>query len=465
MPNQPPTSNQPFNPQQGSGFVNLSQFLNANQGNKLGSTLSGDISNAAQNNKQGLGTANQAFSNDLQSNTLNTSNNQQQATNIINEASNLNPNQGLSAGDTSAFERLSAGGYNGPTGLANATQLQNQAKQVQQYGQAVGNQYGRLGLLSNLIGKGNNNYTQGDATLDNMLLGNSSGLQQAQRQTRGLVNNVNNAVNTAGQQAQNVAQQNKQFGQNVLGQANTAYQNYGSNLNQRAQQEQADQALAYQTDVNALNNRQIIGGITPGTATYGVNPLQYLSQIDPSQITAQTIANDSDVARLNALSNLAQTPNNIANQISANQYDPTKGVSFNTGAFNQAVANQQANYQQALANTNVVFPNSGGAYGGTINIIGPGQSSGGNPTQNIVQALPQLAQQAAQARQAIAAGEDPQSSGAQQMIDTYNQAVAAYQSLQQQYGATDYFGPPPKQMVIGGGTLPGNRPPGFSVPS
>lgn len=447
MINQPQAPLQPVKPQQGSGFVNLSQFLSANQGNKLGQTLGNQISGAAQQTKQGLGTANEAFQKDLQQNKLNTSQNQQQASNIINQASNLGENQGLNAADTSAFQRLTGGGYNGPKSLSNANQLQSQAEQAQQYGQAVGNQYGRLGLLKSLVGQGN--YTQGQASLDNMLLGKAPELQQAQRQTRGLVGDVNNAVNIAGQQAQNVAQQNKQFGNNVLGQAGQAYTGYGAGLNQRAQQARADQAIAYQTDINKLNNHQVIGNIIPGTATYNVDPTQYLTQYDPTQINAQTIANSSDIARLNALSQLAQQQNNVASQVASNQYNPITSVGFDQNSFNNAIANNKNIFNNAVNSFNVTRAPVLRGYAPSPISIQPGLAGAGQIS------LPD----------ALAKYQQLALSGTPQAVKDYQTVLNFYNNLQTQYGANNYLGGAAPSTSTGVGLVGKSASPGFQVPS
>lgn len=428
---------QPVKTRTGSGFVNLSQFFDANKNNQLGSTISNNISNAAESTSNQLGQAKQGFQQDLQNNTLDTSNNRNQASNIINQASNLGDGQSLGNNDLTSFKNLSSGQYAGPQGLNNSGQLQSQAQQVQQLGQSTTNSGGRLNLLKSLIG--GNNYTQGEASLDNMLLGKDQGqLKQAQRQTQGIAQNVNNAVNLAGQQAQTTAAQNQAFGKQVLGQANQAYGSYGAGLNQRATDAFNAQDQQYQNYLAGLTNRDVTGVTgTPamftgldGQSTYGVDPTKYLSETSQGNINAQNIANNSDVARLNALAQLSGTTNNIVNQVSANPYvaglgdaSSNNGIKFDLSGYNAARQAQEDQFNKTLGDTKLVQ--------------GFGFSNPYTTTTSLADALPDYQRQAVQAQQQLALGGN--SSVFQPTIDRYNQALAQLTALQNQYGVNDRF--------------------------
>jgi hypothetical protein len=352
------TSNTPVDTKQGTGFVNLQSFLAANQGNQLGNTVSNDISNNVNQTNNDLNTSNQAFSQGVSQNAFDTSNNQNQATNIINEASNLGGGQTLDNNDQNQFSTWAQGGYAGPTTLNNSQQLQNEANQTQQIGQATSSQNGRLGLLQNFIG--GNGYTQGEANLDNMLLSPSTGqLQQSAQGAQGAVNNVNQSLNSAQQQAQTVAQQNQLFGQNITGQANQAYTGYQTGLTNQATADNANESNLYNTDLSALQNPTANSlstlpsswGLQYGMQTNGVNPATngYLQQ--EANATAQNVANSSDISRLNALAQLSGTTNTFVNQLSTTPYDPTQAVTFNNPAFSADV-NQAANsFQKQIAIT------------------------------------------------------------------------------------------------------------------
>lgn len=338
------TNPSPVNQQQGTGFVNLSQFLQANQGNQLGNTLAGDINNQTQQTQNNLNNQNQTFQQGLSQNTYGAPQ-EQQATNILNNASTLNSGQTIQPGDLSTYQSYASGNYNGPTGLSNSQQLQNQATQDQQIGQGLSNPQGRLGLLQTFIG--GNGYNQGQANLDNILLGqNTQALQQAQRQTQNIGQNVNQDVNVAQQQAQNAVAQNQAFGQNVSNQANQAYSNYG---NQLQNQVQSDQAQAANQLAQAQSNPYGYIGQTQQSA-YGLDPsdiINNLNFVPSSSITASTVGNSNDLARLNALAQLSGTQQNIIQNPSQIGTYTGQYNNPNTTAINQAIQSRENTYNTA----------------------------------------------------------------------------------------------------------------------
>lgn len=200
--------------EKGTGFVNLNRVLGANQGAgaKIGDTIGNALS---QQGQTVLDTTNKSKSDfDTQSQAA-----VNPAYNVLNAASQLKQNtgesdddytkrvaQGVQNGGTDYAEigkNVKAASYNGPTELDQADKLRNQASTVNNLNQLAGSSYGQNQLLRNFVAGGNNNYTSGQAGLDQYLLG-SEGQGQLQRGVNNIAGvgaKVNSAINGAQTQA------------------------------------------------------------------------------------------------------------------------------------------------------------------------------------------------------------------------------------------------------------------------
>lgn len=342
------TSSQTNNPnkQTGSGYTNIQKVINANKGNQLGSAVGNNIQqvgSAAQNN---LKAAQNQFSQDTAQNQFNTTDNQQLAQNALNDPNAVANNQQ----DVSKFQNLLSGQYQGPTGLNNADQLQSQAQNVAQMGQALNTSGGRVGLLHQLVG--NPQYTAGQANLDNLLLGQSQSpeIQAAKRQALTLQGKVGSAVQGAaaqGQQQQNQASAfgqslQNQLGQNVSGQEQTLQQKAIDQQNQQNQlfsniQKQAADGQISPEIAQAL-------GIQAGQQSFGIDASKFLSQ-NPNAATEQNVASSQDYAKMQALQKLAgQFANPDTSAILNKFQDPSQAGQF---ANNPAYTTDQSGFQKA----------------------------------------------------------------------------------------------------------------------
>lgn len=382
-----PQANAPANPnaQKGTGFTNIQSIIQANQGNKLGSTIGQGIQQAGQQAQQATQNAQQQFQQQSQANQANTSANAQLVQNALaNPSSVTNPSQ------VSQFQNLMSGSYQGPTGLANAGQLQAQAQDVNQLNQATTNAGGQQGLLQRFVG--NPQYTAGEQNLDALLLGATGGnaLAQARQATAGTLSQEQQAQTGATQAAQQYANQAQQFGQNVQ-------QQFGNTVNQQqqalTQQAQNQQQLAntnfanLQSQLAQGNISQNIAnqlGITNGAYNYGVTPGQFVTQ-NAQQATAQNAATAQQYAQMQALAQLGgQSAPGAAQQVLSQYGNPTQAGTFNAAndynvnspAFQQALSQGQTGYQQAVAainpaqqayNNAAAIGTGGGSFGMGIN--------------------------------------------------------------------------------------------------
>lgn len=361
-----PQSQASSNPNQtkGSGYTNIQKVLQANAGNKLGQTIGSNIQSAGNTAQDNLKQAQQQFQQGTQQNQANSQGNQQFVQNQLGQYSGNNqaPVNDPSQQDVSRFQTLLSGQYQGPTNLENSQQIQNQAANVGQMGQALNTAGGRMGLLNQVVGKPQ--YTSGQRTLDNLLLGQSNdpSLQAAKRQALTLQGKVGNAVTGAQAQGQQQTAQAQTFGKDVQNQFGQNVQSQYAALQNAAQKAQAQrdaQNSQLQSDLtsgilSADEAQQL--GIQNGQMMYNIDPTKF---INPSTMAAnaQNVASTQDYARLQALQKLSgqyapqqaqDTLGKFSNPSQAGQFQATPAFSANKEGFQQAYKTAQDAYNAKL---------------------------------------------------------------------------------------------------------------------
>lgn len=379
--------------QQGTGFTNINKILNAGSGagQQLGNAIGAGVSNQAQGFSNNLSQAQNNFNTQAGQNTYG-ANDQSNVTNTINSIIGPGSTQqsALTAGQNAnaqQFQNYINGQYNGPTQLGSTQQLQNQAMNVQQLGQATQSQGGQQGLLQQFAGKGQ--YTAGEQGLDSALLGiqGQQGLQQARSATTGIQQQLGNATTQAQQAAQTAQGTNAVFGQNVLGQLTTATQP----IDQAAQvaannQVQANQTLNTQAGTLASSIQDIINkkGITTASGdnsqAQAVSNLINQGQLTQPMLTAlgidpSTYVGDISLNNLQtALASASQTPTTVSpgqmiNSTQAAQLQALQGLAGGKSILPQDIS--QAQIQAALSPAGNTYTNPTlSGIGGTAGIIG-----------------------------------------------------------------------------------------------
>lgn len=355
---------------QGTGFQNLQNYVKANNPSQLQQTVATGLENQNQAVLNNLGQSQQQFAEGTQQNQANTNANQQTIQQILaNPTAFTSPAGGAvpnttgaagTAGPTQAqtqqgnqFSQLMSGQYQGPTALANASQLQGQAQQAQQNTAGLSTAGGRQAVLQQLLGSPT--YNSGEQKFDAALLGqgNSQALNTASAQANALNPMVNQAI--AGAQAQGTEQTNaaQQFGQQTQGQFGTAVTNLNNQLSQQAASAQSAQNTAYQqllTDASSGNLTQQEAsqlGVTQGEQVTSDDLAQlnkFISQ-DPTKATAQNVASAQQYATLNALGQLAGSNAPAAAQDILGQFQGQQGQA---GSFSN---NPAANVNQSALNS------------------------------------------------------------------------------------------------------------------
>lgn len=375
---------------QGSGFVNLGQYMQANKGSGFGQQVAGQV-------KQGVESAGQQL---------------QQGAQQFGEASNKGRTrwgdvqgevQGAlaGAGDKTSDEQVkriqdyAKAQYQGPESFGQSAYGAGAMGAVNKAGQeakAFQSEGGRFALLDQYYGRPK--YTQGQKTLDNLLLQNAPG---AGARAQAIGNQAKQLQSQAGQTEQqmaNLAAQNRQATADTAAQTRGAVKGaqdqFSQDLNKRYQDFQAQQAKNYadlqkQYGSGALSQKAFeMMGVAPtahsdylasfrqqhpDTANMSDDQLQTilqsLGQVDPTstmgldlntylqqgqQTNLGQFASDQDYARSLALQKIAGDeggPLSAQDRALAGSAEKLASPAFNKEAYQRDLAERKAAYQQA----------------------------------------------------------------------------------------------------------------------
>lgn len=222
--NNTPTQQQPQNQQDynqppvgrtttGTGFANIDQIVNANQGagQKMGNVIGKGINDLGNSVNQAANTGYSAFNTQAQS-ALNpyygTNGYYTQANQLTQQpgedsATYYSRIANMNSGDLSKLgQNVTGAKYTGPTGIANAQNLQAQGQNVGNIQSLGSTPAGQQQLLSSYIG--GRNYTQGESALDQALLGQGgqAQVQKGIQNLSGIPQRINDLINNAQTQAQ-----------------------------------------------------------------------------------------------------------------------------------------------------------------------------------------------------------------------------------------------------------------------
>lgn len=494
----------------GSGFVNLQQYLDANQNNNIEGTVANGIDQEADQAKTDIANSTNQFDTDSNNASIDSTQNQADATRIMGEAANATQDSDVSADDYNTFNNIRTGTYQGPTSLSNLGTLQTEAQSAQEAAGASGSEAGRYGLLQRYLG-GNDGYNTGEQTLDNALLGNSSGtqLKAASENAANLGQSVTDANTAAGNQALLNENQGKQYQTQLLAQlgvdpngntlstditggidpnitvGSTGYNgtnaynaNYGklndtTNVNSNGliqtaynnayNNDYTPQLGSYQNILNlqnaatngTLNQAQASQlGLTMGERLYGVDPSQsaYISTTPGNAPTIQNTATTGDYAKINALTKLAGITNGslLSNSAAAATYQPTQAYSVNpNGTLQAAITAGQNKYQSDLNAATIAIPQIPAAGSN------PFTQAHADPNATVTQSVPQAI---TSLQNLISYGNtDPNGPNAKftpQTISNYQSLLAAakrqQQNIQNNDGYNDILGGSSSRFNSGG---------------
>jgi hypothetical protein len=465
---------------QSGSFQNVNAILNANKNSNIaGGIVGADQAQAGQFNQsvgqQAAGATN-AINGQWNAATGGTGGTEQQAAqNIQNDvAGTANAGQAgsgwtanaqgnlVNQNATNQYQAALNTQYQAPN--VNWANAQQQAQNFQQQGQNAQSATGQLALLQGQYGSPS--YSQGQQSIDQLLLQNNpqeqhnlGQLQQIAGQTQGTLNTAQNQVTTAGQGVQNNISQLNQAAQNALtgtigttdsnAQDNTAG-NYGTgllgNLGSQAAQEVAASNNAYsqaQADINQGNYSPLLSvmGVNSGQNTYGLTPTQIAqfltgptgsgatptsgSQLTPGLAGTMTAQQANQVNALNQLAGTSGLTSSLQSQLGLGSAPAQAGTvqaytpTYNAAGLQTALTNAQSGLESGLAPL-IGQINSGIAANGMVS--GPIN----NEAYNLASAAPGAAQ--IQALQALANGEQgggQYASQVSQLLDNYGGTFGA----------------------------------------
>jgi hypothetical protein len=352
--------------QQGTGFTNLSKYLQAGQGTggsnsaggQLGNAINQGVSNQANQFNQNLGTSQNQFNTNVSQNSLGNYNDptNQNSANVKSTINGLlNPSGGTTSQPNTAtsgqFQNYLSGNYAGPTSLGNTQQLGLQSNNLQQLGQSTQSAGGIGGLLQQFAGGQNKQYNQGEQGLDSLLVGQQgqAGLNAANRTANQTSQQYNAALQNASQTANQAALQNKNFATSTLGALQGAVNPIDTSLQQASiAQNTANQASIAPISTLAANIGEVLAkqGIT-STST----PQQQAAGLQ--SLINQGFINSSNIGQLDIGNDYAGNIN--LNNLQAALQNQTAPTTTPGGVMS---ANQAAQLQalQSLAGGNNILP-------------------------------------------------------------------------------------------------------------
>jgi len=268
---------------QGTGFTNVQRILDANKQNRLASTIGGNISGQAQQNKQQTQQAGTQFNEQATKSNVATDANKQISQNVLSRIGSGNLLNEQEMGDAEQKFGVFRGGYKGPLNLgavANVNQLRGTAQEAENLGQQTTSSGGRQNLLSRYVG-GNQGYNQGLKSFDSTLLNQdkSNQLAQARRQTIGLDAKVGAAEQQASALGGHYADTGEQFRKEVVGGISGIENPLNQYINTRMQ------TAKQQEDARANAWANIDAQVKGGDVLGAINAAAQSGLIDPNQIS------------------------------------------------------------------------------------------------------------------------------------------------------------------------------------
>lgn len=357
---------------QGSGFVNLDQYMTANKGNNFGNQFTGKIQGSIDSAKQGLDQSATDFTNASNQGATKWNDVGDQAKGIVDKAG-----AGTSADDAKKFQGYENATYKGPdsySGSAYGTQAQGGLQKAYQQASAAQNEGGRFALLDQFYGRPT--YTTGQKSLDNLLVQNAPGVGA---KVQGLGNEaaqLSSQANKSQGDLDALATMNKSATQDTANNSKQYLTDANSKLQTGLQDEfakaQKAQQTGYSDEVNAFQNRSWTPaelrslGLSPDDRTYGIDPLKYLTQ--GATPTMAQVASPEEYARSAALAQLAgDGSTSYLDQNSASQAGTAASpYSFDTSGFQSAATARKAALDQQIAQAPDNFPSLLAQYLATI---------------------------------------------------------------------------------------------------
>jgi hypothetical protein len=335
-------------------FANLNEYLRVNAPQEFGQKLAGKVGDDVTTAQNTLGTASNEFKQRADQSTI------QDSSGLISKV-----NEAPETIDVDAFSGLRDAQYQGPTNFSSAGDLYNQT--VGQASGAAGKaaasktEGGRFALLDSYFGKPN--YSQGQKTLDNLIVQNDPNSQQAFKQIQANAQNLQSNIGQTGRelsdygaQAKGKTEATRKAARDALGIDDTgnvtgsgAIGGVKSAVDSRLAEYKA-KADAYAQAANDKNYAQIDPALDQTLKdigiSYGVDPRQFLQTTDSGSLNEAGVASAEELSRMRALAKLASLNDPYAAE-GAGKYYGDDFYNFDKDQYAGRVGAQKQSFENA----------------------------------------------------------------------------------------------------------------------
>lgn len=297
----------------GSGFTNLNRYLQANQSNRLGQTVSAGVQQAGQGARTSLTEANKQFQEKAAEETNRLQQQEQKVGQVLGNVA------GATDDDVKTFENVRGAQSLGPTGIADANALRSKAGEAEALGRAGGSEAGRFGLLQRFVGANKPQYQAGSQRLDQMLLGQTGqqDLRSARASTFGLGNEAERNITGAAARGDELKGSARQLAESTIGRLGDEVTSYDAAMQQKLAQEKdiiagllgnfgsptGNTPIELNDKILAQLREASQGVLDEGTTLYGADISPYL-KFNELYATKQGVQEEDDLAKLKKLAAL-----------------------------------------------------------------------------------------------------------------------------------------------------------------
>lgn len=339
-------------------FTNLNSYLDANQGNQFGENFAqkvqGDVSKGQEAQEQAGGTfKSQADNATIAANPA-----------LVNSAVSDPTKFAADANNVTEFKKQKDAQYQGPNTFADSADLYSKTygatKKATDVAEAAQSEPGRFALLNQYFGRPE--YSQGQKSLDNLLVSGDEkaqdGLAQARTNAQSLAQNfdtTNKNLSEYAAKARGTTEATRTGARDALGIDNAGNVVSGKGAIGGVTSELDKRIADYQGNVDKISGlvgqgkwseispelKELFDGLG---GSYGVNATPFLQTTDKGAINQASVASADEQAKLRALASLADIQNPIDVPGAGSLYDD-KGYKFDTEGFKGKVANEKQAFQ------------------------------------------------------------------------------------------------------------------------
>lgn len=454
-------------PSTSGSWTNLNSYLGANsdQATQLGTQIAGSVNQKGQQAQTDISNLGTNFGQAVNQNVV--AQNEDATNKAITDASGLTAGQTLNADDQQAFNTQANASYGGPTDVTTFNgynQAQQDVNTAAQAANATKTEAGRGTLLQDQFKDTSKyGYSQGESNLDQLLLQNSKGAQDALAPVANNWSNLDGALNTTVTSGANQAQQAAQTDQTTSAAAKNALSSATSNFQNNLTGGLTDLQTQNQNLWSSLQAAVNSGQITPeeaqslGFQTSDNNPDSSHNYLAPAALgkyfsqaanpTLSSFANADQYAQAAALAQLAgQSDSSFlpsANISQAGTATAAPAFTANGTQFQADNTTASAEYNNQQANDLKQIQSMGGGSSGIA--VPLGQVAQFNTVQGSVDWAQAILSGQPAPNGAFGSAGTHNSDGSitypDAFVNTARQIMQTLNNTQQQYGFGNYFNP------------------------